>query len=190
MTTDLVSHNDLRDNSKKYEVKREFTFFNKSPRLSFGDYQTKVIESGNHSYKYELYDSVNKGFIISCSPFKNGKNFQLTDISFWGNTKDEYYIRVFDNCNKIVDIKYEGRFNTTFFYNNQQYRLIEEDESDINSNSLFIGYVIKHKGETLAAMNLNGDEIIWLHDSLNSEQEMVLSGVLTAISLKPVIDEE
>lgn len=190
MTTDLVNHNDLRDNSRRYLINRDFSFFNKNPNLSFGSYRTKLIESGNSSYKYSLYDSLDNGVLISCSPFKNGEHFKLDDISLFGDTKDEYYIRVFHNDTQIIDLKYEGRFNTTFDYNGEQYRLIEEDESDYSSNSLFTGYVIKSKGITLAAMNQGDSEIIWLHNSIEREEEMALSGILTAMSLKPVYTED
>jgi len=136
-------------------------------------------------YAFKQYDSAGNVVKVTCTAHRSVKNSSF-GAHFSGETVLEDYCEIkirYGNAEQTIS--YSKDLATTAQIGKDSIMVMNEFKLDHAKSRIFQGVLFKVHSETIAAVDLTNQGIVWIKNDLNSFQKLTMAAIATAIIMAP-----
>ena len=207
----LVGHDALRNNAVEMKVSgRSGWTFNKS--VVYGQFHTDTFNIGstkvnndspkhrpvgddlsryttaNQGFHFTQYDSTGDSINVQCLASRNAKTAQYSSLLSDEISTDHYEIHVSNNMSEKAFLTYKKGTPLAISFGKDSMTMTDEYKYDTKEKMAFQGLLFTKSGETVAAVSLMNEGMIWIKKDLDNECKLLIAAISTAMLVRPDLE--
>jgi len=207
----LVGHDALRDSAVEMKVNGQSGWtFNKSvvyglfhtntfnvgspkvnndrpTRFSVGDDITRYT-TANQSFHFTQYDSAGDSIDVQCLASLNAKTAQYSNLLADEISNNRYEMHLSKNISEKAFLTYKKGTPLAISFGKDSVTMTDEYKYDAKEKMVFQGLLFAKSGETVAAVSLMNEGVIWIKKDLDNECKLLIAAISTAMLLQPNLE--
>jgi hypothetical protein len=161
---------------------------NDRPKGGFiGDDITRYT-TANQGFHFTQYDSAGDSIDVQCLATRNAKTTQYSNLLSDEISSDRYEIHLAKNISEKVFLTYIKGTPLAVFFGKDSVTMTDEYKYDTKEKIVFQGLLFTKSRETVAAVNLINEGVVWIKKDLDNECKLLIAAISTAMLVQPNLE--
>jgi hypothetical protein len=155
-------------------------------RLAFG-YDIARYMNASQNFSFTQYDSSGDSMSVQCFAARATRSAQYGIISD-DSSSDRYELLISKTNDKKTVLIYKKGTPLTVSFDKDTVTMTDENKYDKQGKTAFEGILFTKSGETVAAVNLMNEGLVWIEKDLDDRCKLLIAAISTAMLVKPNLE--
>jgi hypothetical protein len=161
---------------------------NDRPRgLPIGDDIARYT-TANQGFHFTQYDSAGDSIGVQCFATRNAKTSQYSNLMADEISIDRYEMNLSINNGEKVFLTYIKGAPLAVPFGKDTVKMTDEYKYDTKEKMVFQGILFTKSKETVAAVSLMNEGVVWIKKDLDNECKLVIAAISTAMLVRPNLE--